>query len=220
MKKYLFLLLTAASTTAVAGPYVGLEYGSTKTNTDHSATFPAGGTPPNLFNAQSFSSSDSTDNFVGIIGYRVDNLGLELSYKKFDFNDSKSQQLASSTVQKEVERESEINLDAKQFVIKPVFFYPINEQVQLKAGLGLTYTKYKFSSSAYTETDYENDLTPDKITDRRDFGSKNKDVWGAVVSFGAEYMVTPKIGLGASASYQKDSEADSTAFMLSSAYYF
>jgi len=218
MKKYLFLLLTAASASASAGPYVGLEYGSTKTNTDHSTIFPAGETGSNSYNAQSLSPNDSTDNFVGIIGYRVDNLGLELSYKKFDFNDSKSQ-LLSSNITQEVERESEVDLDAKQFVIKPVFFYPINEQVQLKAGLGLTYTKYKFSSSAYTETD--NDTTDtESFTDHYYGGSENKDVWGAVVSFGAEYMVTPKIGLGASASYQKDSEADSTAFMLSSAYYF
>ncbi|MCP3698459.1 MAG: porin family protein, partial [Aliivibrio sp.] len=50
--------------------------------------------------------------------------------------------------------------------------------------------------------------------------SQKDDVWGGIASVGIEYMVIPNLALGASASYQTDSVANSTSFMLSSAYYF
>ncbi|MFA1561124.1 AcfA family outer membrane beta-barrel protein [Aliivibrio fischeri] len=211
MKKYLFLLMAATSTATIAAPYVGLEYGLTNMSHDYSTTF----SNDNV----SLTPDDSSSAFGGFVGYRFNEFGLELGYKKFESDDSRSQMLKSDKVGYTKEREWDADLDATQFTFKPVYFYNINDKVQLKTGLGLTYTQYKFDSSANTE--YENDLTDHEFTQDYVAGdSKSESVFGGIASVGIEYMVIPNLALGASASYQVDSIANSTSFMLSSAYYF
>ncbi|MUK60357.1 AcfA family outer membrane beta-barrel protein [Aliivibrio fischeri] len=211
MKKYLFLLMAATSTATIAAPYVGLEYGLTNMSHDYSTTF----SNDNV----SLTPDDSSSAFGGFVGYRFNEFGLELGYKKFESDDSRSQMLVSDKPGYTKEREWDADLDATQFTFKPVYFYNINEKVQLKTGLGLTYTQYKFDSSANTE--YENDLTDHEFTQDYVAGdSKSESVFGGIASVGIEYMVIPNLALGASASYQVDSVANSTSFMLSSAYYF
>ncbi|GGK34642.1 MULTISPECIES: AcfA family outer membrane beta-barrel protein [Aliivibrio] len=211
MKKYLFLLMAATSTATIAAPYVGLEYGLTNMSHDYSTTF----SNDNV----SLTPDDSSSAFGGFVGYRFNEFGLELGYKKFESDDSRSQMLKSDKVGYTKEREWDADLDATQFTFKPVYFYNINDKVQLKTGLGLTYTQYKFDSSANTE--YENDLTDHEYTTDYVAGdSKSESVFGGIASVGIEYMVIPNLALGASASYQVDSIANSTSFMLSSAYYF
>ncbi|MUH98123.1 AcfA family outer membrane beta-barrel protein [Aliivibrio fischeri] len=211
MKKYLFLLMAATSTATIAAPYVGLEYGLTNMSHDYSTTF----SNDNV----SLTPDDSSSAFGGFVGYRFNEFGLELGYKKFESDDSRSQMLVSDKPGYTKEREWDADLDATQFTFKPVYFYNINEKVQLKTGLGLTYTQYKFDSSANTE--YENDLTDHEFTQDYVAGdSKSESVFGGIASVGIEYMVIPNLALGASASYQVDSIANSTSFMLSSAYYF
>ncbi|MGR6862256.1 AcfA family outer membrane beta-barrel protein [uncultured Aliivibrio sp.] len=209
MKKYLFLLMAATSTSAFAAPYVGLEYGVTNMSHDYSTTF-----SDNV----SLTPDDSNDTFGGFVGYRINNVGLELGYKKFESDDSRSKVLSYAYPVK-TEREWNADLDASQFTVKPVYFYSINDKLQLKTGLGLTYTQYKYDSSAYTET--ENDLTDvETISDYVAGNSKSESAFGVIASVGIEYMVIPNLALGAAASYQADSVANSTSFMLSSAYYF
>ncbi|MUK75494.1 AcfA family outer membrane beta-barrel protein [Aliivibrio fischeri] len=211
MKKYLFLLMAATSTATIAAPYVGLEYGLTNMSHDYSTTF----SNDNV----SLTPDDSSSAFGGFVGYRFNEFGLELGYKKFESDDSRSQMLVSDKPGYTKEREWDADLDATQFTFKPVYFYNINDKVQLKTGLGLTYTQYKFDSSANTE--YENDLTDHEFTQDYVAGdSKSESVFGGIASVGIEYMVIPNLALGASASYQVDSVANSTSFMLSSAYYF
>ncbi|WP_063659422.1 AcfA family outer membrane beta-barrel protein [Aliivibrio fischeri] len=211
MKKYLFLLMAATSTATIAAPYVGLEYGLTNMSHDYSTTF----SNDNV----SLTPDDSSSAFGGFVGYRFNEFGLEFGYKKFESDDSRSQMLVSDKPGYTKEREWDADLDATQFTFKPVYFYNINEKVQLKTGLGLTYTQYKFDSSANTE--YENDLTDHEFTQDYVAGdSKSESVFGGIASVGIEYMVIPNLALGASASYQVDSVANSTSFMLSSAYYF
>lgn len=211
MKKYVFLLMTATSTATVAAPYVGLEYGVTNMSHDYSSTF----SQDNV----TLTPDDSSSAFGGFVGYRFNDFGLELGYKKFESDDSRSQMLVSDKVDYTKEREWDADLDATQVTLKPVYFYNINEKLQLKTGLGLTYTQYKFDSSANTE--YENGLTDHEYTQDNTAGnSKSESVFGGIASVGIEYMVIPNLALGASASYQVDSVANSTSFMLSSAYYF
>ncbi len=201
--------MAATSTSAFAAPYVGLEYGVTNMSHDYSTTF-----SDNV----SLTPDDSNDTFGGFVGYRINNVGLELGYKKFESDDSRSKVLSYAYPVK-TEREWNADLDASQFTVKPVYFYSINDKLQLKTGLGLTYTQYKYDSSAYTET--ENDLTDvETISDYVAGNSKSESAFGVIASVGIEYMVIPNLALGAAASYQADSVANSTSFMLSSAYYF
>lgn len=201
--------MAATSTSVFAAPYVGLEYGVTNMSHDYSTTF-----SDNV----SLTPDDSSSAFGGFVGYRFNEFGLELGYKKFESDDSNSKRL-SYVPPVETEREWNADLDATQFTLKPVYFHNFNEKLQLKIGLGLTYTQYKYDSSAYTET--ENDLTDqESISDYEHGTSKSESVFGAIASVGIEYMVIPNLALGASASYQVDNIANSSSFMLSSAYYF
>ncbi|OED51469.1 peptide ABC transporter permease [Aliivibrio fischeri] len=215
MKKYLFLLMAATSTATIAAPYVGLEYGLTNMNHDYSTTF----SKDNV----SLTPDDSSSAFGGFVGYRFNEFGLELGYKKFESDDSRSEYkgvVGTAPNQEHHEREWGADLDATQFTFKPVYFYNFNEKLQLKTGLGLTYTQYKYNSSSQDE--YENVLNDDieRSVGRSGGESQKDDVWGGIASVGIEYMVIPNLALGASASYQVDSIANSTSFMLSSAYYF
>ncbi|MDD9177877.1 MULTISPECIES: AcfA family outer membrane beta-barrel protein [Aliivibrio] len=212
MKKYVFLLMTATSTATVAAPYVGLEYGVTNMSHDYSTTFSQ--------DKVILTPDDSSSAFGGFVGYRFNDFGLELGYKKFESDDSRSKVL-SYVYPVKTEREWDADLDASQFTFKPVYFYNINERLQLKTGLGLTVTKYNFDSSAYTES--ENDLTDIDVIVPGSYvpgASTSETALGGIASVGLEYMVIPNLALGASASYQADSVANSTSFMLSSAYYF
>lgn len=207
--------MTATSTATIAAPYVGLEYGVTNMSHDYSSTFSENTGDITL------TPDDSSSAFGGFVGYRFNDFGLELGYKKFESDDSKGSGKTLSTEKPGYteEREWDADLDASQFTFKPVYFYNINEKLQLKTGLGLTYTQYKFDSSAYTE--HENDLTDHEYTtDYVPGNSKSESALGGIASIGIEYMVIPNLALGASASYQADSVANSTSFMLSSAYYF
>lgn len=211
MKKYAFLLIAATSTATIAAPYVGLEYGVTNMSHDYSTTF----SQDNV----TLTPDDSSSAFGGFVGYRFNDFGLELGYKTFESDDSRSE-YKGIVGQEHHEREWDADLDASQFTFKPVYFYNINDKLQLKTGLGLTYTQYKYNSSSQDE--YENVLNDDieRTVGRLGGESQKDDVWGGIASVGLEYMVIPNLALGASASYQVDSVANSTSFMLSSAYYF
>ena len=211
MKKYAFLLIAATSTATIAAPYVGLEYGVTNMSHDYSTTF----SQDNV----TLTPDDSSSAFGGFVGYRFNDFGLELGYKTFESDDSRSE-YKGIVGQEHNEREWDADLDASQFIFKPVYFYNINDKLQLKTGLGLTYTQYKYNSSSQDE--YENVLNDDieRTVGRLGGESQKDDVWGGIASVGLEYMVIPNLALGASASYQVDSVANSTSFMLSSAYYF
>ena len=211
MKKYAFLLIAATSTATIAAPYVGLEYGVTNMSHDYSTTF----SQDNV----TLTPDDSSSAFGGFVGYRFNDFGLELGYKTFESDDSRSE-YKGIVGQEHNEREWDADLDASQFIFKPVYFYNINDKLQLKTGLGLTYTQYKYNSSSQDE--YENVLNDDieRTVGRLGGESQKDDVWGGIASVGLEYMVIPNLALGASASYQVDSVANSTSFMLSSACYF
>jgi accessory colonization factor AcfA len=216
MKNNLCLVALILSSSAFAAPYVGLEYGVTSMDSKYTTNFTG--------DAVSLNPNEASDSFGGFIGYRFDSVGLELGYKQYDADDSRSQHkgfTGSYPNQIEIEQEREWNADvnAKQLTFKPVYFYNVSEKLQLKTGLGLTYTQYKFDSSANTE--YENDLTDHEYTQDNTAGnSKSESVFGGIASVGIEYMVIPNLALGASASYQVDNIANSSSFMLSSAYYF
>ena len=217
MKKYLFLLMVATSTTAFSAPYVGLEYGVTNMNYDYSTTFSETAGDVTL------TPDDSSSAFGGFVGYRFNDFGLELGYKKFESDDSRSEYkglVGTAPNQEHHEREWDADFDASQFTFKPVYFYNINDKLQLKTGLGLTYTQYKYNSSSQDEYELVSNDDVERTVGRSGGESKKDDVWGGIASVGLEYMVIPNLALGASVSYQVDSVANSTSFMLSSAYYF
>ncbi len=213
MKNNLCLIALMLSSSAFAAPYVGLEYGVTSMDSKYTTNF-AG-------DAVSLNPNEASDSFGGFIGYRFDSVGFELGYKQYEADDSRSIHIYPSTTSGfSQEREWNADVDAKQLTFKPVYFYSINEKLQLKTGLGLTYTQYKYNSSSHDE--FEMILNDDvEHNVARNGGEARKDnVFGAIASVGLEYKVIQNLAVGASASYQVDSMASASSFMLTSSYYF
>ena len=212
MKKYLFLLLAATSTSAFAMPYVGFEYGITSIDHNYSTSYPSDNV--------SLTPDDSSYSFSGLIGYRFNDYGLELGYKSSESVDSRSQMLVSDRPGYAQTRKWDTELNAKQFTFKPVYFYYPFDELQIKIGLGLTYTQYQYNSSS--EDEYESIFDDDvQSTIERSSGESNKDnALGGIVSVGIYYMQFRDIAYGFSASYQVDSVVTSTSFMFSTVLYF
>lgn len=212
MKNSLFVI-ALLSPSVFAAPYIGLEYGITSLDSEYTTNFPA--------DSVSLNPNEASDSFGGFIGYRFDSLGFELGYKQYDADDSRSINiLPSSEPGFTQEREWDASVTAKQLTFKPVYFYNVNEKLQLKTGLGLTYTQYKYNSSSHDEFELIlNDDVEHNVA--RDGGEVRSDnVFGAVASVGLEYEVIQNLAIGVSASYQLDSMASTSSFMVNSSYYF
>lgn len=214
MKNTSFLIALMLSPSVFAAPYVGLEYGVTSIDSNYTTHFTG--------DAVSLNPNETNDSFGGFIGYRFNSIGFEFGYKQYDADDSRSQHKGfSGTFPNTIEQEREWNADlyAKQLTFKPVYFYNVNERLQLKTGLGLTYTQYEYKSSSHDE--FEHMMNDMEYNVSRNGGEVRKDnVFGAMASIGIEYKVIQNLAIGASASYQLDSIASASSFMLTSAYYF
>lgn len=214
MKNNLCFIALMLSSSAFAAPYVGLEYGVTSMDSKYTTNF--------VNDAVSLNPNEANDSFGGFIGYRLNSVGFEFGYKQYDADDSRSQHKGfEGTFPNVIEKEREWNaeVDAKQLTFKPVYFHNVNERLQFKAGLGLTYTQYEYKSSSHDE--FEHIINDMEYYVPRNGGEVSKDnVFGVIASVGLEYKVIKNLAIGASASYQSDSIASASSLMLTSAYYF
>ncbi|OCH43078.1 AcfA family outer membrane beta-barrel protein [Aliivibrio fischeri] len=215
-KKICLMAIMLSSSSVFASTYVGLEYGISSVDSKYNTYF--------LDDNVSLSPSETSDSFGGFVGYKLNTFGFELGYRQYDADASRTQfeGITGAAPNKQYKEETEWNADvsAKQLTFKPVYFYKINPKLQLKTGLGLTYTQYKYKSSTHSE--YEM-LVNDDIEYRtpRAGGETQKDnVFGMIASIGLEYNVIDRLFLGASASYQLDNMANTSSLTLTSAYYF
>ncbi|PSV57340.1 AcfA family outer membrane beta-barrel protein [Photobacterium sp. GB-3] len=213
MKKSVLLSLAFLSGSAVATPYMGLEYGAASVKHDYQTHFRA--------DNKTVVASDSSSVFGGFIGYKTENnYGLELSYKQFDLDGDSSQLLLSDKPGFILEREWESDLSVKQISLKPVVFYSLSENIQLKGGLGLTYSHYKYTSSSHDE--YEHVLNDDiEINLPRSGGESKKDsALGIVASVGVDYNLYRNIHIGAAMEYYVDSIANGGNITVNTSYFF
>ncbi|MEC6831576.1 AcfA family outer membrane beta-barrel protein [Photobacterium toruni] len=211
MNKKLLLPLALLCSPVFAGPYIGLEVGAASINHDFSTHFVA--------DAKTVTPSNSSTIFGGFVGYRSNNIGIELGYKQFELEGSKSQYfpLVNSFNH---EREWEAKLNANQFIIKPVYFYALTKKLQLKAGAGVTYTQYDYSSSAQDE--YEHVLNDDLEynTPRLGGESNKKSEFGVIASIGIDYNIYRNINIGAAMEYYTDSTANGGNVTVNTTYFF
>lgn len=207
MKK--LLTLTALFAAPVfANPYIGLEYGMATTDHDFEP----------VVNGQQLNPESDEGMFGAFVGYQFNNnWGLELGYRQFDMDDSKSTEVVEGGLEKESEWDADIS--AKQFTLMPIYTHSFNDQWSLKAGAGITYTQYDFNSSySYEEEVIATDVDQNYQRTAGPSGSSNE--FGGIASIGVEYAIIPAFTVGANAKYQADSYANTATFSVMTAYYF
>ena len=206
MKKILLAPLFVIAPALSAAPYVGLQYGVASVNHDFSTTFKSDAVTL---------TPDSSSSFIGgFVGYRADNLGLELSYKKLSGDDSHNQQLSTTE-----ENEWDATYDASQISLKPVLFMPLTEQLTLKTGLGVSYTQYDYSAAGTYEKEIPGDDN-DIETPLAGGDHSSESAFGATASIGLDYALQQHLNLGLAAEYTVDSVASNSAIMVSASYQF
>ncbi|KXF83221.1 AcfA family outer membrane beta-barrel protein [Enterovibrio coralii] len=198
----------------MAQPYVSLGYGYNALSHDNSVAFSDGTTL----------TPDSSDNiWAGTLGYRFDNnFGVELGYRQFDANDSRSK-VISVVNNTQTEDEWDADLKAKQFVVMPVYFHDVTDKLRVKGGVGLTYTTYKTTGSVSRETENEVTDTESSISHPSisvSNGQKTENSVGMALNLGTEYEVYDGLYLGANAGFQFDDVANNTQLLGTVAYYF
>ncbi|WP_068546101.1 AcfA family outer membrane beta-barrel protein [Thalassotalea crassostreae] len=208
MKK-IIPFIALLSPAALANTYIGIEAGTADVKSEESITSKDG--------AIDITPEGSDTVIGGFIGYKFENnWAVEFSYSQFSSEDSiTNKELNQGIV---VEQELDAEFDANQFALKPVYFYPLSENLTLKASLGITYTQYEFSSSYEIEYDSVLDVMDIDIPVAK--SSNDDDAFGGIVSVGLEYNVWDNLNLGANVKYQQDSIASNTQFNISASYYF
>ncbi|WP_305816412.1 AcfA family outer membrane beta-barrel protein [Photobacterium leiognathi] len=212
MKKLVLGSLVFISSSVSATPYMGLEYGAATVKNDYQTNY--------VVDKKTVSPGKSSSVFGGFIGYNMtNNYAVELSYKQFDLDGGESQKLTSDKDGYYLEREWESDLSVKQISIKPVMFYSLSEKMQLKSGVGLTYSQYKYVSSSHDE--YEHVLNDDiEINQMRTGGEHKKETaLGVVVSVGIDYDIYNNIRLGAGIEYYADNVANGGNFTIQASYF-
>lgn len=207
MKKVIALAALFAAP-AFANPYLGLEYGMLHTDHDFEPTV----------NGEQLNPESNDAVLGGYLGYKFnDNWGLELGYRQFDMDDSKGNETQDATY--EYEQDWDADIKAKQFTLMPMYFHNFNDKWTMKAGAGVTYTQYDYSSSYKAEQ--EEHLTDiDTVTDYQKGPSGSSNEFGGIASIGIEYAIVSGFTVGANAKYQIDSYANAATFSLTTAYYF
>ncbi|WP_028305116.1 AcfA family outer membrane beta-barrel protein [Oceanospirillum maris] len=193
MKKYLPLVLLLTSPTLLAEPYMQLGMGLIELDHDEDVLFSDG-------TALTPDSQESA--FQITVGKRYEKFGVEVSYRRFEGDDSKDVSMYSNLpalpsgvvggTPNEYEEDWDSSLKAQQLALKGIYFHDLNEQITLKGGLGLTYTDYELKSS-HTQSWEEDKAGPDWEYDNVISHDKASDTaWGGIVSLGADYVLMPE----------------------------
>lgn len=200
----LLSMIPLANANASDNVYVGVGAGVVGLNQDKSVDFPDG-------------VSLTPDSSAGIgqffVGYRfASNWGVELAYQQFSSDDSKSQHIDIKT-----EREWDAELTAKQFIIKPVYFWQLAPAWTLKSGLGVVYSDYEFSGNSHDEIEigFDND-----IEQGRGSVSHSDKAWGAIGSVGVEYAINDNWVVGTEASFVTDNLVSNYQLLANVVYHF
>lgn len=200
----LLATLPMVNANASEGFYVGVGAGIVGVEQDRSIDFPDG---------TSLKPDESTGIGQIFAGYRfASNWGVELGYQQFKSEDSKSQHIDPTT-----EREWDAQMTAKQFSIKPIYFWEFAPAWTLKSGLGLTYSDYDFSGNSHDEIEigYGED-----IEQGRSSISNSDNAWGVIGSLAVDYAINDNWAIGSEFSFVADDTVTNYQLFANASYRF
>jgi len=215
MKKILLTALIVSPLSAMAAPYVGVEYGYGSVDHDFEPQFAADNVALNPELDDGIASA--------FVGYAFnDSWSLELGYSQYELDDGRSNGLGVVSVNGQdywQEMDWDSSIKAKQISLAPVYTYAMDDKWSLKFKAGVTYTQYKSKVGKYEELELliNDDVEINNTLSHR---SQSTNEWGGMIAFGTEYKVLPQLSIGANVKYQVDSYANATSFNVLTAYYF
>lgn len=218
MKKlFLALPFLCTSLAVSAQSYITIGYGAASISHDEKVVF--GGTT-----AQTLIPEDVDPVWNFAVGFRDNDAGLELGYSQFNANASTAQFIDGPTAGNGFLQTTDnwmADLKAKQFFLKPIRFYDLNENFTLKLGIGLTYTKYDITGSSQRNIkDPIGNTTSGPLPGAIDPSARTEDTFGGVASIGFDYVAWKALSLGLEANISYDNIATTTQFLGTIAFRF
>lgn len=219
MKKFwLVIPLVTLPFIANSEPYVTLGYGFNTISHDEVLIF-----------SDSVKLEPKTDDGVWSVnlGYRInDFFAFEAGFQGFKANDSREKivaPLVSPTNPIRTQHHWDSEIKATRASLTSFYVHDLNDAVQLKAGLGLTLTKYDFNSSTHVETENVltgNDIDHGPIVNTTSPANKTETKVGAVASLGIDYTLWQNVTIGMDANFAADSLASTVQLLGTVGYTF
>lgn len=205
-----------------SGIYAGLEYGIGAVEQDYRTNFAGDNV--------SLKPGGRTDVGGAFVGYRFENnFGVEFGYNQYKAKDSFGKNMGvvdhtfteGGTAQKATqERGWDASSKAHQYILKPVYFMPLNDKLTLKTGLGLTMTQYSYNAGSGDEFEAVANDDLEQTISRVGGAHHTENAVGGIASVGLNYNVYKGLDLGVSAQYQFDHVANVSELLFSATYQF
>ncbi|MEZ9997782.1 AcfA family outer membrane beta-barrel protein [Vibrio sp. 10N.261.46.A3] len=188
--------------------YIGAEYGIHDVDSDYE---------PIVNGSELKPKSDS--GFWGVYGgYNISEVwGVELSYTEFSLDAEQEKGWDDSTL--EHDKDWNADLNAKSIAIMPTYQYSLQQDWNLKAGLGVSYTEYDASSNyRYTTEDHITDA--EQLVDAELGPSEKEKEVGIIGLVAVNYLINDDFSVGARLKYMADGYALTSTASLSAMYAF
>lgn len=209
------------STTALASPYIGIQYGMGNVSTDETVVFD---------DKVTLTPDGSTDTLGVFIGYRFnDKFALEIGYSNYQVDQSRDKfngivkhQFPGSVTPLDAVHETEwdAEMEANQWSIMPTYSHALNDKWEVIVGVGLTYSQYSFSGHSADEFEAVINDDIEQTVLRSVADNVNKSAVGGIGKIGVNYFILPPWQVGLSAQYQVDSITSVAQLALTTSYHF
>lgn len=212
MKKLSFglMLISLFSFSALAKPYIELNYGYSNLSHDLIANYPEDNVR--------LVPSNSSDAYGITVGFQIDKtMGLEFSYSRSQ-HDSETSKLISSVGGVITKDDYDVTLKANTFSLGPVYRLQLAERLFAKGKIAATYTQYDVTTDK--SRDVETLATDTEVNTLLSRKGYHKKKYGVLVGVGLDYRLFHNLYIGGFTSFKYDNNLDAIQLVGTLGYRF